>query len=281
MKRHALILLFGALSATVAMANDRSIDIPPKLAMSWEFATHTNQPRARPGLGVGFWQRGSGAAAGAGSNYVATMEYQLPEAAPTRVRKATFQFSGKQSQCTGAEVVVVDVYAYAGDGKGEATDATAGTRVAQLTADCRDNPAFARPIDVTNFVRQMTVASGIRFVGFNVRKGNNRQGPGLFSLAAGRLTVVLADQALAYRPLPSPAATTPAPGFAATRPAGTEPQAAARPTGLLTAFGTMLREAGSKQARDPARSDALDGMAGLPTSSAPAPIGGNANHARQ
>ena len=34
----------------------------------------------------------------------------------------------------------------------------------------------------------------MRFVGFNVRKANNRQGPGLFALAPGTLTVVLADE---------------------------------------------------------------------------------------
>jgi hypothetical protein len=69
--------------------------------------------------------------------------------------------------------------------------------VAQLSADCSSNPAFARPIDVTAMVRQLSVASGVRHIGFNVRKGNNRQGPGIFNLAAGKLTIVLADQAVA------------------------------------------------------------------------------------
>ena len=44
-------------------------------------------------------------------------------------------------------------------------------------------------------MRQQSVASGVRYVGFNVRKANNRQGPGLFELAPGKLTVVLADEA--------------------------------------------------------------------------------------
>ena len=57
-------------------------------------------------------------------------------------------------------------------------------------------------------------AAGIRHVGFNIRKANNRQGPGLFNLAAGKLTVVLADQEIAKQPGAKPAvatATAPAP----------------------------------------------------------------------
>jgi len=100
----------------------------------------------------------------------------------------------------GAEPVVIDVYAYAGDGKAAVSDASTGTRVAQLSASCSDSPAFARPIDVTAIVRQMAVPAGVRFVGFNIRKANNRQGPSLFALTAGKLTVVLADQALVPAP---------------------------------------------------------------------------------
>ena len=135
-----------------------------------------------------------------GANYVSALEYQLPEAAAARVRSASFQFSGKQSQCVGAEPVVIDVHAYAADGKAQVADANAGTRVAQLSANCSVNPAFSRPIDVTAIVRQLSVPAGVRHVGFNIRKANNRQGPGLFGLSAGKLTVVLADQALAQPP---------------------------------------------------------------------------------
>jgi septal ring-binding cell division protein DamX len=113
------------------------------------------------------------------------------------VRSASFQFSGRPSQCSGNEPVVIEVNAYAGDGKGDVADTRAGSRVAQLSADCTDRNAFSRPIDVTAIVRQQSVASGVRHVGFNIRKANNRQGPGLFELAAGKLTVVLADQAVA------------------------------------------------------------------------------------
>jgi len=97
--------------------------------------------------------------------------------------------------------VVVDVYAYVGDGKPDVADTTAGSKIATLTADCTDHAAFSRPIDVTHIVRQATVASGVRFVGFNVRKANNRQGPGLFTLAAGKLTVVIADQDIHQQPV--------------------------------------------------------------------------------
>ena len=124
----------------------------------------------------------------------------MPESAPSRIRSASYQFSGKASQCTGNEPVLIDVYAYAGDGRGNIADANAGTRVGQMAADCKENPAFARPIDVTQIVRQLSVASGVRHLGFNIRKANNRQGPGLFNLSAGKLTVVLADQALAQPP---------------------------------------------------------------------------------
>jgi hypothetical protein len=188
-------MLAIAMAPAAGLATDRAIAVPPSVQMSWEFVTPGTTARLRPALGVGFWQRASGAKPGVGANYVSALEYQLPEAAPQRVRSATFQFSGRQSQCVGTEPVVVDVYAYAADGRADVSDAHAGTRVAQFSANCTDNPAFARPIDVTAIVRQQSVASGVRYVGFNIRKANNRQGPGLFSLAAGKLTVVLADQA--------------------------------------------------------------------------------------
>jgi hypothetical protein len=181
----------------VAGAADRAIAVAPAVQMSWEFVTPGSGARLRPQLGVGFWQRASGAKPGVGANYVSALEYRLPEAAPVRVRSASFQFSGRPSQCVGGEPVVVDVYAYAADGRADVGDAQAGTRVAQLSADCSDKAAFARPIDVTAIVRQQSVASGVRFVGFNIRKANNRQGPGLFALAPGKLTVVLSDQPLA------------------------------------------------------------------------------------
>jgi len=92
---------------------------------------------------------------------------------------------------------VIEVSAYAADGRADVADAHAGSRVAQLSAQCGDNAAFARPIDVTAIVRQLSVPAGVRYVGFNIRKANNRQGPGLFELSPGKLTVVLADEAMA------------------------------------------------------------------------------------
>ena len=204
------VLITLALATGTALAADRAIPVPPTIAMSWGYLTPGAQVNPHRTMGVGFWQRSSGAKPGVGAVFVSTMEYQLPEAAPQRVRSATFQFSGRPSQCVGAEPVVVDVYAYAADGKSSVSDASAGSRIAQLSADCSDRNAFSRPIDVTAIVRQQSIASGIRFVGFNVRKANNRQGPGLFDLAAGKLTVVLADQAVAPPPMAKSPAVAPA-----------------------------------------------------------------------
>ncbi len=267
MQRNRGFLLGLTLVSSASLAADRAIAVPPTVQMSWEFATHLTTARLRPHLGVGFWQRASGAKPGVGSNYVSALEYQLPEAAAARVRSASFQFSGKQSQCVGAEPVAIDVYAYAADGRVDVGDAHAGTRIAQLSANCTDNPAFARPIDVTAIVRQLSVPTGLRHVGFNIRKANNRQGPGLFSLAAGKLTVVLADQALAQfpvagaRPQPQPQpqppggqpmlpATLPTAPFDGGAVAGMPPVAQAPidgPKALLKILGALARS-GAEQA---------------------------------
>ena len=116
MNRNGWLLLATALAAPTGFAADRSIAVSPALQSSWEFVTPGSGARQRPQLGVGFWQRGSGAKPGVGSNYVSAIEYQLPQAAPQRVRSASFEFSGKPSQCVGNEPVVVDVHAYTGDG---------------------------------------------------------------------------------------------------------------------------------------------------------------------
>ena len=63
--------------------------------------------------------------------------------APARVRSASFQFSGRSSRCVDAEPVVIDVPAYAADGRADVADAHAGSRIAQLSAQCGDNAAFA------------------------------------------------------------------------------------------------------------------------------------------
>lgn len=226
MKRHTLVLLSGALSSAACLATDRSIAVPAKVTMSWGYLTNSTAVKPSRTMGVGFWQRASGAKPGVGEVFASAMEYQLPEASPGRVRSATFQFSGRPSQCSGNEPVVVDVHAYSADGRADIADLTAGSRIAQLSAVCTDRAAFDRPIDVTKIVRQATVASGVRFVGFNVRKANDRQGPGLFDLSAGKLTVVLADQDMDKRATgrdnaphaATAAAVTPATAATATRP---------------------------------------------------------------
>ncbi|HEV7576404.1 MAG TPA: hypothetical protein VGO85_10195 [Caldimonas sp.] len=199
-----LILIAATLSTAGAIAAERAIAVAPMLQMSWEFVTPGTGARLRPHLGVGFWQRASGAKPGVGANYVSALEYQLPEAAPARIRSASFQFSGRPSQCVGAEPVVIDVHAYAGDGRADVGDAHAGSRIAQLSAGCGDHAAFARPIDVTAIVRQLSVPAGVRYVGFNIRKANNRQGPGLFDLSAGKLMVVVVDESIAQGPRSRP-----------------------------------------------------------------------------
>ena len=223
-------LLLGLLAPAAPFAADRTIALNPIVTEAWSFSTGgptvVSGPNKGYGLGVGFWQRSSGAKVGVGANFITSVEFQLPENAPSRIRSASYQFSGKASQCVGNEPVVIDVYAYPGDGKAAIADASAGTRLTQMTADCKDNPAFARPIDVTQIVRQLSVAAGIRHVGFNIRKANNRQGPSLFNLSAGKLTVVVADQDVARAgPAAAPtAAVHPGAGVpVATRAKGTAP----------------------------------------------------------
>jgi len=242
MKRNPLFLLGLAVASTAAFGGDRAITVSPSLQSSWEFVTPGTGARLRPQLGVGFWQRASGAKPGEGANYVSVYEFQLPEAAPAQVRSASFQFSGRQSQCVGAESVVIEVHAYAGDGKADVADTQAGSRVAQLSANCSDNPAFARPIDVTAIVRQLSVASGIRHVGINIRKGNNRQGPGLFALSGGKLTVVLADH-----PVAAPLARAPA-----TPAAATATTATAAPTALTSTATSKQASKAAAPAAPPA-----------------------------
>lgn len=185
-----------AIASSTAWGVDRQIGVDASLKVGYSQLTGAAPSPwgVAQSVAVGFWQRSSGAAQGVGSNNIATMEYQLPEVQPTRIRSAIFQFSGRAIQCHGDEPVVVDVFAYQGDGRSDVTDSAAGTRIATLSADCKDNPAFNKPIDVTNLVRQLSVPSGVRHVGFNVRKGNNRRGPGFFAVYPGKLNIVIADQ---------------------------------------------------------------------------------------
>ena len=60
MRTQAGWLLAVALAPASGLAADRSIAVAPPVSSSWEFPTHTNAPRLRPRLGVGFWQRASG-----------------------------------------------------------------------------------------------------------------------------------------------------------------------------------------------------------------------------
>ncbi len=259
--------VFTALCAVLvnpALAVDRQIGVDP--ALSTAYSQLTGGPPAPWGLAhgslaAGYWQRSSGAAAGVGSNNVVNAEFQLPEVQPTRIRSATYQFSGRYSQCSGDEPVVFDVYAYPADGKADPADATAGTRVATLSANCRDNPAFNRPIDVTHIVRQSSVPSGLRFVGFSVRKGNNRRGPGYFFINPGKLNIVIAEQDVAAAPSPaSVGVVTPNDAPAA----GSQVDVNRVIGGLLGAAGTLMRGGGDKPARDQAGTEAANVLSNPP-----------------
>jgi hypothetical protein len=252
-----------------AAAADRQIGIDPALATAYSQLTGGAPAPWKIAGGsqaAGFWQRSSGAAPGVGSNNVVNAEFQLPETPPTRIRSATYQFSGRQSQCVGDEPVVFAVYAYAADGRADPADATAGAPIATLSANCRDNPAFNRPIDVTNIVRQLSVPSGVRFVGFSVRKGNNRRGPSYFFIHPGKLTIVVASEDVAVGPAAGAAGTA---GGGAPGSEGAQQFDANKViAGLAGAAGTLLRGRGQKPARDQAKDEAAAALSN-PTSTVP------------
>lgn len=282
----ALASLAASLPSPDAFAADRQIAVQSMLSVHWSTltgGTTTPAPTLNRNMAVGFWQRSSGAKAGVGSISTGVVEFQLPENPPQRVRSAVLQFKARASQCTGAEPVVFEVFGYPGNGQADAADATAGLRLGQLRADCRDSPAFAQPIDVTPLVRQLSVASGLRFAGFNVRKLNHRAGPSLFGFSAATLTIVVADQDLAIGPLGAPvgANTQGAPG--ASGPAA-DPASLLR--GLAGAAATVIAGGGSRaatqQGRDQAAAALRDGAsaaaaaAATPADAAVAPAAGGA-----
>ncbi len=274
----------------LSMAADRQIGIDPMLSVHWSTLTGgPTTPAATMGnnMMVGFWQRSSGAKAGVGSINTGVVEFQLPENPPQRIRSATLQFKARASQCSGAEPVVFEVFGFAGNGRPDAADATSGQRLAQLTANCTDNPAFTQVIDVSNLVRQLTVPSGLRFVGFNVRKMNHRAGPSYFGFSAAKLTIVVAEQDVAAVPNPANIG-----GTAGGTTAGGAPAAGSQVDvnrvigGLLGAAGTLMRGGGEKPARDQAGNEAAAvlsnppmtstdaGAASSPTYSGTSPAGG-------
>lgn len=209
MNRHVCLGACLALASSVAFAGDRQIGVDPMLSVTWSTltgGTTTPPPTVVNNMQAGFWQRSSGARPGVGSINTGVLEFQLPENAPQRIRSATLVFRARATQCAGAEPVVFEVYGYPGNGKADPADATTGVHLARISADCKDNPAFTQPIDVTNLVRQISVPSGLRFAGINVRKVNHRALPSLFGFSAAKLTIVVADQDLAIAPTSGQAA---------------------------------------------------------------------------
>ncbi len=255
----AVAALIAALAGPV-LAVDRQVGIDPMLSVHWGTLTGgPTTPAATMGnnMMVGFWQRSSGAKAGVGSINTGVVEFQLPENPPQRIRSATLQFKARASQCSGAEPVVFEVFGFAGNGRPDPADAISGQRLAQLTANCTDNPAFTQVIDVSNLVRQLTVPSGLRFAGFNVRKVNHRAGPSYFGFSAAKLTIVVADQDVAAVPNPANIGGTAGGATAGGAPAaGSQVDVNRVVGGLLGAAGTLMRGGGEKPARDQAGNEA-------------------------
>lgn len=266
------LLLGGLALAGAALAVDREIGIDPMLSVHWSTLTGgptTPPPQMANNLSAGFWQRASGAKAGVGANITGVVEFQLPENPPQRIRSATLQFKARAAQCSGAEPVVFEVFGFPGNGRADAADATSGTRLGQLTGNCSDNPAFTQRIDATQLVRSLTVPSGLRFAGFNVRKMNHRAGPSHFWFTAAKLTVVVASEDV---PMSATAPVTM--GGQSGSPTGatggnTQIDAGKVVAGLAGAAATLLRGAGQQPAREQARNEAVGALSN-PTSPAPA-----------
>ena len=269
MKRKlGFLLAFSVVSFPWASsAVDRQIGIDPMLSVHWSTLTGgPTTPAATMGnhMMVGFWQRSSGAKAGVGSINTGVVEFQLPENSPQRIRAATLQFKARASQCAGAEPVVFEVFGFAGNGQPDPADAISGQRLGQLTSNCTDNPAFTQVIDVSNLVRQLSVPSGLRFAGFNVRKMNHRAGPSFFGFSAAKLTIVVADQDVAVVPNPATVGATTSGGAPTS---GSQVDVNRVIGGLIGAAGTLMRGGGEKPARDQAGNEAAAVLSNPPLTS--------------
>lgn len=270
---NTLAALAVALATATAGAADRQIGVDPTVSAHW--STLTGGPPAQPQLGrnmmVGFWQRSSGAKAGVGSINTGVVEFQLPENPPQRIRSATLEFRARASQCGGAEPVVFEVFGYPGNGQADPADATAGVRLGQIRADCKDNPAFTQPIDATQLVRQLSVPSGLRFAGFNVRKTNHRALPSYFGFGAAKLTIVVASEDLAIAPAPPAGGTIAAAGTPPVA-AGTETQVdPAKLIGGLAGAAASLLRGGGRATREQAASEAVSALNSATTTVPSAP----------
>jgi hypothetical protein len=262
-----------ALTLSGALANDRQIGVDPMLSVHW--STLTGGPPAQPQIGqhmmVGFWQRASGAKQGVGSINTGVVEFQLPENPPTRIRSATLQFRARASQCGGNEPVVFEVFGYPGNGKADPSDATTGMHLGRITANCSDNPAFTQPIDATGLVRSLSVPSGLRFLGVNVRKVNHRALPSFFGFSSAKLTIVVADQDVPYTAAPVAMGTAdPAPTATGTPGSATQFDPAKLIGGLAgAAAGAIMR--GGSGSRTQTANEAMGAVQNATTSVPSAP----------
>jgi len=270
--RNTLFVVAALAVSTASLAADRQIGVDPMLSVHWSTLTGgPTTPAAKMGnhMMVGFWQRSSGAKIGVGSINTGVVEFQLPENPPQRIRSATLQLRARASQCAGAEPVVFEVFGYAGNGRPDPADALSGVRLAQITANCPDNPAFTQVIDVSNLVRQLSVPSGLRFAGFNVRKMNHRAGPSYFGFSAAKLTITVPSEDLAIAPSATfGGGAAGASGGAAAPGGNTQLDANKVIAGLAGAAATLLRGGGQQPAREQARNEAA-GAISNPTSPVP------------
>jgi hypothetical protein len=143
--------------------------------------------------------------------------FRLPQVQPPRVRSATLQIvrnKGEQ-RCSGAEPVLIDLYAYISDGKLDLSDVGRGQRIHRSEGTCVDS-SFSEPLDVSAAVRT-AIATGGKFIGFSLRAGNTRRAYGLVAFNGNnpairdanrvRLLVTVADDDVAAVESASPALT--------------------------------------------------------------------------
>ena len=117
----------------------------------------------------------------------------------------------------------------------------------------QDNPAFNKAIDVTHLVRQLSVPSGVRHVGFNVRRATTDAAP-----ASSLCIQASSTSSLPIRTLPlAPGPVVLGGGTSGAPPAsGSQVDVNRVIGGLVGAAGTLLGGGGSKPARDQAGNEA-------------------------
>ena len=191
-----------AIASSTAWGVDRQIGVDASLKVGYSQLTGgaPSPWGVAQSVAVGFWQRSSGAQGrridqhwhgGVSAAREATEAHPLGDAAIQSARQPVL----------GRRAGRVRGVWLSRQRKERPGGCDRGNALAQLTANCTDNPAFTQLIDVTNLVRQLSVPSGLRFVGFNVRKGTTARAE-LLRVHPAKLTIVVADQDVAVAPGP-------------------------------------------------------------------------------